>query len=357
MTNATSAAHSCLATRLPSMPTPMRCPFLPLLALSLACCSDPNAMHAFTGPTMGSTYEVKYIGTVPVATVRAAVESELAAFDATFSNWRPDSEIARVNAHASTVRFPVSERFAAVLQLALDIAVATDGAFDPTVKPLSDLYRARKRDPEHRLDPAAAAAALARVGYRAVTLRDGAIEKARPDLALDLDGLVAGAAADAIAARLPQLGVANFYLQITGEVLCRGTKPDGQPWWIGVVDPAADAVGGELPIRTLALRDRALCTSGDYRNGFEHDGTFVHHVFDPRTGQNPTHRVVSASVLADRAAVADALGTAFLVLGPEGTQAVWPALQQFGVHGALLLSPAGDGTLTALEIAWPKDDS
>lgn len=335
----------------------MRRTLLPLLALLAAACSDPDAMHAFSGPTMGSEYEVKYFGTVPVATVRAAVEQELAAFDATFSNWRPDSEIARVNAHPSAVRFPVSPRFAAVLQLALDIAVATDGAFDPTVKPLSDVYRARKRDPEHRLDPAAAAAATARVGYRAVMLRDGAIEKGRPDVALDLDGLVAGAAADALAERLPQLGVHSFYLQITGEVLCRGTKPGGEPWRIGVVDPAADGAGGDVPIRTLALRDRALCTSGDYRNGFVHAGEFVHHVFDPRTGRNPVHQVVSASVLADRAAVADALGTAFLVLGPEGTQAVWPALQRFGVHGALLLSPAGDGTLTALEIAWPKNDS
>jgi thiamine biosynthesis lipoprotein ApbE len=91
------------------------------VALALVACSDPNALHSFTGPTMGSTYEVKYVGSRPVATVRAAVESELAAFDATFSNWRLDSEIARVNAHADTAPFAVSARFAAVLQLALDV--------------------------------------------------------------------------------------------------------------------------------------------------------------------------------------------------------------------------------------------
>lgn len=325
--------------------------------LALAACSDPNAIRSFGGPTMGSTYQVTYFGAASVATVRAVVEAELAAFDATFSNWRPDSEIARVNAHASATRLPVSPLFAAVLQLALDIAVATDGAFDPTVKPLSDLYRARKRDPEHRLDAVAAAAARARVDYRAVQVRDGAVEKARADVTLDLDGLVAGAAADAVGVRLTQLGVQSFFLEITGEVLCRGHKPGGEPWRIGVVDPSADLVGDQVPIRSLALRDRALCTSGDYRNGFLHAGEFVHHVFDPRTGQNPKHQVVSASVLADRAAVADALGTAFLVLGPDGTRAAWPSLQRFLVHGALLLLPGSDGKLEQQEITWPKEDS
>jgi thiamine biosynthesis lipoprotein len=200
-------------------------------------------------------------------------------------------------------------------------------------------------------------AARSRVDHRAVAVRDGAVHKARPDVALDLDGLVAGAAADAIAVRLVELGVQDFYLQITGEVLCRGEKAPGVPWRIGVVDPRSDAEGGEEPIRALPLRDRALCTSGDYRNTALVDGAVVHHVFDPRTGRNPAHTVCSASVLADSAAVADALGTAFLVLGSEATQRLWPRLQPFGVRGALLLQPDDQGGLRATEITWPKEDS
>ncbi len=308
------------------------------------------------GRTMGSTWEVKFVGDVPVAHVRDLVERELAAFDETFSNWRPDSEIARVNAHASSDPLPVSRRFAAVLQLALDVAAATDGAFDPTVKPLSDVFRAAKQDPEHRLDPDVLAAAAARVGHGLVALRDGAVVKQRADLQLDLDGVVAGAAADAIAALLAPLALRGLYVEITGEIVCRGEKAPAQPWVIGVVDPRSDAAGGAAPIRTLPLRDLALCTSGDYRNAFAAAGGVVHHVFDPRTGRSASTGVVSASVLARSAAVADALGTAMLVLGADDARRLWPRVQRLGATGALLLE-AKDGALRAVEIAWPEHGS
>lgn len=327
-----------------------------LLALA-ACGGPPLAIRQFGGPTMGSTYEVKYAADAPVARVQAVVAEELAAFDAAFSNWRPGTEIAKVNAHASLAPLPVSARFGAVLQTALDVAVATEGAFDPTVKPLCDVYRAAKKDPAHHLDAQALAAAKPRVGYTLVKLVDGAVVKARPDVQLDLDGLVAGAACDAIAVRLAAIGVGSFYLQVTGEVLCRGVKPDGEPWRIGVVDPASDATGGETAIRSLPLRDQALCTSGDYRNAFVSDGKLVHHVFDPRTGESAHTGVVSASVLAPSAAIADALGTALLVLGVDETKRLWPAMQKLGAAGALFLLPNDDRTFREVEITWPKDDS
>src|SRR5262245_19620471 len=159
-----------------------------VLALLPAACGE---VHEFGGPTMGSTYEVKFVGDVSLARVRAAVEAELASFDLTFSNWREDSEIARCNRHASTQPFAASGRFLAVLQQALDVAAATEGAFDPTVKPLSDLYRKAQRDPQHRFDERAAAAARERVGWQNVEVRDGAVHKQRPDVELDLDGIVA----------------------------------------------------------------------------------------------------------------------------------------------------------------------
>lgn len=309
---------------------------------------------------MGSTYEVKFVGEASVAAVRAIVEDELAAFDATFSQWRSDSEITRVNAHHSVEPLPVSARFAGVLRQALDVAAATDGAFDPTVKPLSDLYRAARRDPSLRLEPAALDAARARVDWRAVEVRDGAVQKVRPDVELDLDGIVAGACADAIAARLAPLGLQGFYLEITGEVLCRGDKGPHGPWRIGVVDPTSVSAGGAAAVATLALRDAALCTSGDYQNFFERDGWRMHHVFDPRSGRNPDRVVASVSVLAASAAYADAFGTAFLVLGSEDVTSRWPRLGRFGLAGALLLVPdeiGGPKALRRVEIAWPHEHS
>ncbi len=330
---------------------------LPALLLGAACEARPETLQQFGGATMGSSYEVKFVSNQPIATVRALVEEELAAFDQTFSNWRDDSEIAQVNRHASPTPLPVSARFAAVLQLALDVAVMTEGAFDPTVKPLSDAYRAAKIDPEHRLPVAVLAAAKARVGHQLVSLREGAVVKRRADVELDLDGLVAGAACDAIAQRLLAIGVTSFYLQITGEVLCRGEKGHGVPWRIGVADPNSDAQGGDEAIRTLSLRDQALCTSGDYRNAFVADGVIAHHVFDPRTGSWANNGIASVSVLATTAAVADALGTAFLVLGENDSKRLWPSLQRLGAKGVLFLLPTADEQIRQVEITWPKDNS
>jgi thiamine biosynthesis lipoprotein len=341
----------------------MRARSLLIVAVTLAACDrTPVAVpepvvHEIHGVTMGSTYQVKFVSDVAKGPVQAMVEAELAAFDLAFSNWRTDSEIARINKQATVEPLPVSARFAAVLQLALDVAKATDGAFDPTVKPLSDLYRARKKDPSAPLDAAALDRARAAVDYRAVSLRDGKLVKARPDVTLDLDGIVAGAACDAIAARLPTLSITKFYVEVTGEVTCRGEKAPGQPWRIGVVDPTSDAEGGDQPLVALPLRDRSLCTSGDYRNSLLVDGKPMHHVFDPRTGRNPEHRVVSASVLAGSAALADALGTALLVVGETKAKELWPRLAALGAQGALLLSAGDGGKLLTTEITWPREDS
>lgn len=340
----------------------MRHSFL-LGAVSLVgCARAPVAapepiVHEIHGPTMGSTYQVKFVSDVSKGTVQALVEAELASFDLAFSNWRPDSEIVRINQQATVEPLAVSARFASVLKMALEVAAATDGAFDPTVKPLSDLYRTRKHDGNAPLDAAALDRARAQVDYRAVTLRDGKLIKARPEVTLDLDGIVAGAACDAIAARLPTIAVTKFYIEVTGEVTCRGEKAPGQPWRIGVVDPASDVHGGDRPLVALPLRDRALCTSGDYRNSLVVNGKLVHHVFDPRTGRNPEHRVVSASVLAGSAALADALGTALLVLGETKAKELWPRLAALGAQGALLLAASDDGTLLTMEITWPTTDS
>ncbi|HEX6811314.1 MAG TPA: FAD:protein FMN transferase [Planctomycetota bacterium] len=329
-----------------------------VLAL-LPACEHEARVHAFGGPAMGSTWEVKFVGDVPEARVRAAVEAELASFDQTFSNWREDSEIARCNRHRSTEPFAASARFLAVLQQALDVAAATEGAFDPTVKPLSDLYRKAQRDPQHRFDEGAAAAARERVGWQNVEVREGAVHKRRPDVELDLDGLVAGACVDAIGTQLDALGVPAFYLQVTGEVYCRGEKAPGVPWLIGVVDPASDGTGAEQAIRSLPLRDQALCTSGVTRNALLANGRAMHHIFDPRTGSSACRGVVSVSVVADSAALADALGTAFLVLGDEATSRLLPSLRQLatlhglGQPGVLFLLAGEDGSLREVEFAWP----
>jgi len=303
---------------------------------------------------MGSTYEVKVVTDRALGGLKAMVARELLDFDITFSTWRENSEILRVNAHKSTEPFVVSPRFRRVLQQALQVAEATGGAFDPTMKPLSDLYRAAKKNPEVGLEDAQLVAAQKRVGYQKVALVDGKLVKQHPDLVIDLDGIVAGAAVDAIADKLTALGVDSFYLQVTGEVRCGGVKPDGSDWRIGVVDPSSDGAA-QRPVAAVPLRDLALCSSGDYRNVVAVGGRIVHHLFDPRTGRNPEHTVVSASVVADSCAIADALGTALMVLGDEAGAELWPGLKKLGARGALFLKPGKENVWDEVRIEWPEE--
>jgi thiamine biosynthesis lipoprotein len=311
------------------------------LLLLVACGQQPSGalIHSFAGPTMGSTYEVKFLGEVPVAKVRAEVESELAAVDRVFSLWRQDSEIAQFNAHQGTEPFAASPRLLAAVRLALELAERTGGAFDPTVQPLMQVYRQAQKT-NSPIDEQALARAELRVGYRHLTIVGAALQKDRADLEIDLDGIVAGLCADSIAARLEHLGVHAFYLQITGEVLCHGNKGEGQPWRIGIRDPVAAARMQEDWVTTVPLLDRALCTSGDYENYLVSGGKAWHHVFDPRTGRNPEREVVSVSVLAQR------------VVGPDKAAEVfahWPGQEL----GAWFLLPEAGGGLCTVKVGWP----
>ncbi|GAB4163314.1 MAG: FAD:protein FMN transferase [Planctomycetota bacterium] len=323
-----------------------------ILVLSVPGCggSARADVHEFGGAAMGSTYEVKFVGDVPLGRVRAEVESELASADEAFSLWREDSEISRFNRFHSTEPFAASPRMVDAARLALDLAGRTEGAFDPTVEPLTSVYRAaRQRDrapSESELDRA-----RSRVGYRRLRVEGAALVKEIPDLRIDLDGIVAGLCADRIAARLDRLGVRGFYLQITGEVYCRGVKAEGSPWRIAVRDPLGSPTD---PATVLELEDRALCTSGDYENYIVSSGRVWHHVFDPRTGRNPKTEVVSVSVLARSCALADGLGTALMVLGPEKAAGLFEGWPDQGL-GALFFLP-DPGGLRRVEVGWPGED-
>lgn len=316
--------------------------------LATSCAAGPAAtaiVQRCGGLTMGSTWAVEWTGGAAVEVVQHAVETELAAFDATFSRWRDDSEITRWNRRADAAPFVASPLFREVLQQALAVAVITDGAFDPTVQPLSELYRAAKRDPRQALDEGAVRAALERVGHRRTTIVGDTVCAPRADLGLDLDGIVAGACVDAIVRRLDALGVPSFCVDVTGEVFCRGERAPGEPWRIAIGDAARG-----LPVRTVLLRDRALCTSGVYENAVVAGGRPLHHLFDPRTGDEPDNGVVTATVLADSAALADALDTAFVVLGEDGAARVLASHRELANVGVRLLVVGDDGTLRDIDL-------
>ncbi len=291
-----------------------------LLCLSSLSCSQDGEVIALSGSTMGTRYTVK-LTALPPEVGRDALQGEidgiLARVNRHMSTWDPDSELSRFNASASTDWVTMSEETVRVVGEALEVSRLTDGAFDVTVGPLVDLWGF---GPEPRPEAAPSreqvAAARERVGFRRLQLQETgpALRKEHPQLRIDLSAIAKGYAVDQLAEHLERRGVADYMVEIGGEVRARGVHPRGTPWRIGIERPVA---GGRSVYRVIQVDGRGLATSGDYRNFIEVDGRRLSHTIDPRTGRPVTHELASVTVMASSSMRADAIATGLLALGPE----------------------------------------
>lgn len=302
-------------------------PLVCLAVLALAGCGTdavvPRALVEFSGPTMGTSWQVK-LPHVPHGTskdeLQAGIEQLLERVNDQMSTYRADSELSRFNQHDGTGWFEVSSDTARVVLAAQRISDASGGAFDVTVGPLVNLwdFGPEPRDARVPRDDELAAA-RERVGYRMLEVRDEppALRKSRPDLYVDLSAIAKGFGVDRVGEHLESVGCDSYYVEIGGEVRTRGTKPAGTPWRIGIEAPATTRFSSQAAHRVLELRDRSVATSGDYRNYWEQDGRRFSHTIDPRTGRPVEHPLASVTVVADDCMTADGWATALMVLGPD----------------------------------------
>lgn len=255
---------------------------------------------------MGTCWNVRFARPrgCDTAAVEAAIVQRLAGLVDELSHWTPASHLSRFNRMAGGhwVRLPPD--FAHVIACGLAIARASDGAFDPTIGRLVDL---------HGYGPNGAAAELSELELRDVAGKAGWQKLAyraedrslrQPGgLALDLSGIAKGHAVDVIADLLAARGIVHALVEIGGELVGRGLRPDGDPWWVDLETPP----GLTLPPVRVALHELAVATSGNYRRGA--------HTIDPRNAHPVDNRVVSVSVIGNTALAADAWATALTVLG------------------------------------------
>jgi thiamine biosynthesis lipoprotein len=281
-----------------------------------ACSRQEVSNPKWEQQTMGTLCHITLSGPVPekkLNRLREKIDAELEKVNRLMSTWQPDTEISRFNAASSLDRFPVSPEFAAVVSRALEIAAATGGAFDPTVKPLVDHWGFGARADTQPLEQI-----LQAVGWRNVRIENGALIKTNPDVQLDLSAIAKGYGTDAVAEVIRSSGFENFLVEIGGEIVASGQSPKKRTWIVGVETPQPNAEFGAQIFRTLELSRRAMATSGDYRNFRERsDGTLYSHIIDPATGLPAETDVASVSVLADFCMDADAAATALFVMGSE----------------------------------------
>ena len=303
--------------------------------------ADGRIEH-LTGVTMGTTWTVSVVVADGAAglDLQGTDEATQASQIALFSHWEPTSELSQFN-DAAPGRIAVSDPLWRVVSAALDLADQTDGAMDPTLGTVVDLWGFGPPGPRPAGSPLPGAEDIDR------TLALSGWTKLRPDadhrsfvqpggMRLDLSGIAKGHAVDQVSDRLTELGLDHHLVEIGGEMRGRGIKPDGMPWW-AEIEAVADGQGRTL----VALQDLALATSGDAERGFEVAGRRYSHTLDGRSGRPIDNGVVSVSILADTAIQADALATGLSVLGPRDGMAFAEA------HGiAALMTTRADGRAT-----------
>jgi FAD:protein FMN transferase len=271
------------------------------------------------GATMGTTYTIRYVAehdTPSPNDIHRLIDEELDRVSQQMSTYIPDSEICTFNRSESTDWFVVSSETAQVVELAHQISVASSGAFDVTVAPLVDLWGFGPSQDNNRI-PADLdiEATKATVGYGSLDVRldPPGLRKRQSKLSIDLSAIAKGHGVDRVGSVLSRQRIKHYFVEIGGEIAARGVRPDGEPWQVGIEAP----IEGRAIQTVVGLSDAAIATSGDYRNYFEHDGQRYSHTINPTTGRPVTHALASASVIAENCALADAIATCMMVLGPE----------------------------------------
>ena len=282
---------------------------------------------------MGTTWSVRLVAPPGLerSVIQSAIEGELSGIIALFSHWDPRSELSRLNA-APPGFWAVSEPFWNLLNAAMDLADETNGAVDPTLGALVDLWGFGPPGPRplngfgtgHTTpfeEEIAAARALSGWGILRFNREARAVQQLG-GVKLDLSGIAKGHAVDRVSDRLTALGATHHLVEIGGELRGAGVKPDGMPWWAEL----QQAPGAPGPRIVAALFDLACATSGDWGRQFEVYGQRFSHTIDGRTGRPVENGVASVTVLADTAMYADAMATALTVMGPEEGPAYSEAL-------------------------------
>ena len=300
---------------------------IPVVIVILCCAllpscgndSEQSRMLTLSGITMGTVYEIKVNSPKAIKTrdqIQLGVARVLDHIDKSMSTYNPDSELSKINQNRSSSWLPVSADLYQVLDDAIKISNLTNGAFDITVGPLVNLWGFGPEQKDKTIPSEQdIRSRLANTGYHNLALRSDprSVSKKLPDMYIDLSGIAKGYGVDKVAEFLEGLGFLNYLVDIGGEVRVRGINPEGIPWKIGIERPVA---GQRSVQRVIPLRSIAMATSGDYRNFFEVNGKRYSHTIDPKTGRPVTHNLDSVTVLNPSTAIADALATGLLVLGP-----------------------------------------
>jgi FAD:protein FMN transferase len=294
--------------------------------------SSTPQLHSFRLITMDTAVELSFQGPSKreAEQIKNDVLKEMERLEALFSRTLPESDISEVNRQAGIMPVTVSDEVFHVAGEAYAYALISDGAFDPTIAPLIDLWGFLDHD--YRV-PATAELieTLPLVDYTRLEIatEQQSLFLLDKSMGLELGGIAKGYIVDRVLDTLKVANIEHAFVNAGGDIGLIGTRPDGEQWRIGIRNPREE----QNIIAVLPATGGSIVTSGDYERTFSEDGISYHHILDPKTGL-PARELISVTIVAGEAITADAFSTAVFVLGPEKGMALIEESE--GVEGILI---------------------
>ncbi|AKP51472.1 FAD:protein FMN transferase [Cyclobacterium amurskyense] len=289
---------------------------------TVASPASDNPKMVFSGQTMGTTYRVVYLDPGG-RNLKKDIDSILVNFNQALSTYISDSELSRLNKYDSLVY--ESMYFYPVLKASKEVFTATGGAFDPTIGPLVNAWGFGPGGPALQ-DSLGVKQLMERVGFEKISFDDKEVKKSTTDVYLDFSAIAKGYGVDVIAEFLKDKGIVNYLVEIGGELKGNGVNDKGELWKVGVSHPDEEGLANEI-YSIVALENKGLATSGNYRNFYIKDSVKYSHTISPFTGYPVVHRLLSATVVADDCITADAYATAFMVLGMDRAKEIQQSVE------------------------------
>ena len=286
---------------------------LSLLFISCGTTSTDKILVSNYGQTQGTTYSIRYMSSNGV-NYKTQIDSLLLLIDSSLSTYNEHSIISKINRNESK---QTDSLFRKVFDTSLKIAKVTNGAFDPTIAPVVNYWGFGFEDiPEKNKD--ILPQLMESVGHEKVFLENDLLKKTNPNVQLDFNAIAQGFSVDFIAAKLEEIGISDYMIEIGGELKCKGVNADEKLWRIGI-DKPSEVIEEDRFQAIIEVKDKAVASSGNYRK-FKVDnqmGTKYAHTINPRTGEPVLTNLLSATVISNSCMTADAYATAFMVMGTE----------------------------------------
>ena len=309
------------------------------------------SLREYGGLSMGTSWSVRLAADAVAPDLQARLQQQLDAVVAEMSHWEAGSDLGRFNRAPPGSWHQLPPAFFDVLAFAIGVGRESGGAYDPCAGAIVNAWGfgpgGRHDQPGFTAPTAAGIAALrtARAAQHVLLDAQGRRALQPGGVQLDLSAVAKGYSVDRLAHFLLSQGLRHFLVEVGGELRGAGMKPDGQPWWVALEQPAGAGAGADglgAPI-ALALHGLSVATSGDYRRFFLHSAQRYPHTIDPRSAVPITNGLASVTVVHPQCMAADAWSTALTVLGHESGLAL---AERMGLAARFVVRKDGDAGFT-----------